>query len=133
MQITSETLNVIFVISQIILTIGGAIFAIKRSLTDPLRKENEELKEFIISQLKEFKKLHEEEIQSVRKRLDLLEHKVEERVTKEEHYRDLGGFRTEFHWLRDKMDQILIALASVAKDTALAMYLKGENNERKSS
>jgi hypothetical protein len=58
---------------------------------------------------------------------------VEERVTKEEHYRDLGGFRTEFHWLRDKMDQILIALASVAKDTALAMYLKGENNERKSS
>jgi len=133
MQITSETLNVVFVVSQIILTVGGAVFAIKRSLTDPLRRENEELRDFIMSQLKEFKKLHEEEIQTLRKKLDLLEHKVEERVTKEEHYRDLGGFRTEFHWLRDKLDQILIALASVAKDTALAMYLKGGENERKSS
>jgi len=132
MSFNSETLNVVFIVTQIILTVGGAVFAIKRSLTDPLKKENEELRAFITSELNEFKELHKEEIKTIRKKLEILEHKVEERVTKEEHYRDLGGFRTEFHWLRDKLDQILIALASVAKDTALAMYLKGGEDERKS-
>ncbi len=131
MHLDSETLNVIFIASQIVLTVGGAVFAIKRSLTDPLRKENEELREFIISELSEFKKLHKEELKTIQKRLEVLEHKVEERVTKEEHYRDLGGFKTEFHWLREKLDQILIALASTAKDTAIAMYLKGGSDERK--
>jgi len=130
MQITSETLNIVFIVSQIILTVGGAVFAIKRSLTDPLRKENEELKQFIVSELDEFKKIHKEEIKAIQKRLEILEHKVEERVTKEEHYRDLGGFKTEFHWLREKLDQILIALASTAKDAAFAMYIGGKKDDR---
>ena len=124
MTFDSETLNVVFIVSQIVLTVGGAVFAIKRSLTDPLRKENEELRAFITSELNEFKALHKEELKAIRKRLELLEHKVEERVTREDHFRDVSGWREELKALDAKQEQRFLMLVNSLKDSAMVNAIR---------
>ena len=74
MQITSETLNLVFVVTQILLTVGGTVFAIRKWFTEPLREENSRTKQA----LEEFKSETEQRFEGVDKTLKNVDNRIRE-------------------------------------------------------
>jgi len=105
------------IVIQIILTVGGAIFAIKRALTDPinrrldglyeLQKANtEELREYIAKEIERLAKENEalrKDMEKLRSEVDIIQ---KEYVTKDIHFRDISGWRGEINRLSDKLDSM---------------------------
>jgi cob(I)alamin adenosyltransferase len=72
MQITSESLNVVFTITQTVVIIVGTVFAIRRWMTEPLREQMASTQ----NQLEELKEETDQRFRNVNKDLKTIENRL---------------------------------------------------------
>jgi uncharacterized protein YpuA (DUF1002 family) len=72
MQITSETINFIFVATQTIVIIGGIIFSVRKWMTEPLKQENLQTR----AELKELEERTNRRYEETKQEIEKLQKKV---------------------------------------------------------
>jgi len=135
MQITSETVNVFFTITQTVVIIVGTVFTIRRWMTEPLReaissttKQLRELKEETDQRFKEV----DEDIKTLKNQVHLLEVELPRNYIRQDQFLMFHN-KTEA-MLDRKLDSIKQDVQSVREDIrAIQNFLMGGKHEGRSN